>query len=89
MEYLFNKTASNINGADPTKDLSPSGNSLFNLNTLKTLVNLGLNTPNIVNPADKDIVFGQDEFPTLNEWADIAATLELNDGKNQTDLEIG
>ena len=89
MEYLFNKTASNIGGADPTWNLDPSANSLFNLNTLKTLVNLGLNTPNIVSAADKEKVYGQSDFPTLNEWADIAETLELNDGYDEASLEMG
>ena len=85
MEYLFNKTNPNVGGADPPSNLDPIGNSLFNLTTLKALVELGMNTPDIVNTrSDRDKVLGSDF--TLDNWADIAETLELNDGD---DLLIG
>ena len=48
MEYLFNMTNPNVGGEDPPANQDPLGNSLFNLTTLKTLIDLGMNTPNIV-----------------------------------------
>ena len=72
MEYLFNMTNPNVGGQNPPANTDPLGNSLFNLTTLKTLVNLGMNTPNIVG-ADKDMVYGQDF--SLDDWADIAKIL--------------
>ena len=53
MEYLFNMTNPNVGGEDPPENPDPLGNSLFNLTTLKTLINLGRQTPNIVG-ADRD-----------------------------------
>ena len=83
MEYLFNMTNPNVGGADPPLNQDPIENSLFNLNTLKALVKLGMNTPDIVNnPQDKVKVLGTNF--TLDEWADIAATLELNDVDDET-----
>ena len=41
MEYLFYMTNPNMGGEDPLSIQDPMGNSLFNLTTLKTLINLG------------------------------------------------
>ena len=70
----------------PPDNQDPIGNSLFNLTTLKTLVNLGMNTPNIVG-ADKDKVFSYDF--NLDDWADIAKTLQLVDSDDKDGLIIG
>ena len=86
MEYLFYMTNPNAGGYNSSSNSDPLSNSLFNLTTLKTLVKLGMNTPNIVG-ADKDKVFGQDF--NLNDWADIAKTLELNDSDEGDGLVIG
>lgn len=43
MEYLFALSADSITGSDPAT------NSLFNLDTLKTLVSLGQSTTNIIS----------------------------------------
>ena len=86
MEHLFNMTNPSVGSKDPTANIDPLGNSLFNLTTLKTLVNLGMNTPNIIG-ADKDTVFSQDF--NLNDWADIAKTLDLIDSDDNDGLVIG
>ena len=47
-----------------------------------------MNTPDIVNtPSDREKVFGTDF--TLDDWADIAKTLELNDGDDYSGLLVG
>jgi len=43
---------------DPVTGGDPAGNSLFNLTSLKTLIDLGQNTVNILE--DKDKVYLQD-----------------------------
>ena len=87
MEYLFNMTNPNVGGEDPPANPDPLGNSLFNLTTLKTLINLGMNTPIILSHADKDKVYGRDF--DLNDWTDIAKTLELIDSNDSDGLIIG
>ena len=75
MEYLFNMTNPNVGGEDPPASPDPLGNSLFNITTLKTLIALGQQTPNILG-ADYNLTYGIDF--NLDDWSDIAETLELN-----------
>ena len=83
MEYLWNMTNPNVGGEDPPASPDPLANSLFNITTLKTLIALGQQTPNIVGK-DKDKVCGEDF--NLDSWSGIAETLELND---EDDTEMG
>ena len=83
MEYLWNMTNPNVGGEDPLENPDPLANSLFNITTLKTLVALGQQTPDITG-ADKDLVFSKDF--DLDKWYDIAETLELTD---PGDADIG
>jgi len=61
-EYLFDLT--NAEGGDP------DANSLFNVNTLKTLISLGEATPDIIEDFFTTLVLGQ-------EWTDLTTTLGL------------
>ena len=69
MEYLFDLV-------DPVTGGDPPQTSLFNLTTLKYLVEAGQNTPNII--ANPELVYIQD-FTLGQEWVNIAAMLQLYD----------
>ena len=58
--------------------LEPPSNSLFNVQTLKQFVELGMQTPDIIE--DPSLVFGTD-FALSSSWTDITQTLGLNDTK--------
>ena len=74
MEYLFNLV-------DPDTGGDPAENSLFNLTTLKYLVDAGQKTPNIIQ--DKDLVYLED-FTLGQEWVNLAELLGLGDPTNST-----
>ena len=69
MEHLFALT-------DPISGGDPASNSLFNLDTLKTLISLGQSTANIIS--SKDEVYGS-TFTVPDGWTTLAETLMLND----------
>ena len=77
-------TNPNAGGEDAPENSDPLANSLFNITTLKALVALGQQTPNIVSVDEKDKVYGTDF--NLDAWLDIAQLLELTDPDNN---EIG
>ena len=55
MEHLWYTTNPNENGGS-----DPLGNSLFNITSLKTLIALGQQEPDIVSNNDKNLVYGTD-----------------------------
>ena len=76
MEYLFAMS-------DPDSGGDPLETSLFNLDTLMTLVNLGNTTPNILT--NKDVTYKTD-FTLQQGWTDLAARLKLDDPGSQDDV---
>ena len=75
MEYLWNLADPFNEGGDPPE------NSLFNLDTLKELIQLGLSTPNLVYD-DKDLVY-ELNFTLSQDWTNLANKLELFDTGEQ------
>ena len=80
MEYLWN-LENPFGGGDPPP------NSLFNLDTLKTLINLGNSLEYDIVGENKDKVYEKD-FTLGQDWTNLAVTLGLDD-PGQEDPEIG
>ena len=72
MEYLFNLTSFDSEG----NPIDPADSSLFNVQTLKTLCDLGLSTVDITEPDHKD-----DTIPFDSNWDALTARLLLTDNK--------
>ena len=81
-EYIFNLTNAELE--------APDESSLFNIETLKTIVNLGQNTPNIIYNASE--TYGTDDPATqfnLAAWNDTAIKLGLNNSMDDAGYIVG